>query len=189
MITNSRKHRLYHNYVLPIWRDPSWVDAVRGASQEHLRRVSLGYIGYLQKTHNESTNLEERCYIYLALWTNLGNTVQSFIDNSWSSTMLTHLRQLAKDYPPETPTQAPTQTPEETPMTTPAFETKHYIYGTDATKLTASELIAAIGKVENEIAQLKSIKSKSTHIAAQVAALDGMRNSIVTLLDATGGAQ
>jgi len=64
-----------------------------------------------------------------------------------------------------------------------AFETKHYVFGTDVSTMNEADLISAIKKVENEIANLKSVKTKSTKISAKIAELKGMLDEIVSVLD------
>lgn len=66
----------------------------------------------------------------------------------------------------------------------PAFETKSYIFGNDVKYMTEDALILAIKRVEEQIADLKGVKTKSTKIAANIAKLQEQLASIVAELDA-----
>ena len=66
----------------------------------------------------------------------------------------------------------------------PAFETKSYIFGNEVKNMTEEALIGAIKRVEEQIADLKAVKTKSTKIAANVAKLQEQLASIVAELDA-----
>ena len=66
----------------------------------------------------------------------------------------------------------------------PAFETKSYIFGNDVKNMTEEALIHAIKRVEEQIADLKAVKTKSKKIAANVAKLEEALASIVAELDA-----
>jgi hypothetical protein len=76
---------------------------------------------------------------------------------------------------------------EKTPMgstKTPAFETRHFVFGIDIKSLSDDQLISGIKEVENEIADLKTVKTKSKKITDRISELDGMLKSIVEVLDA-----
>ena len=66
----------------------------------------------------------------------------------------------------------------------PAFETKSYIFGNDVKNMTEEALISAIKRVEEQIADLKTVKSKSSKIASKIAELQEQLGFIVTELDA-----
>ena len=87
--------------------------------------------------------------------------------------------------------QPESQPTEEIPMPTispasftVAFETKHFVFGQNIDSLTESDLINAVKMVENEITDLKSVKTKSTRITAKVKELEDMLAEIVKVLDA-----
>lgn len=64
-----------------------------------------------------------------------------------------------------------------------AFETVHYVYGTDVAKMTDDQLVDAIKQVEVEIAKLDVVKTKSKKIDAKKAELNDMLAKIVETLD------
>lgn len=64
-----------------------------------------------------------------------------------------------------------------------AFETVHYVYGTDVAKMTDDQLVDAIKQVEAEIAKLDVVKTKSKKIDAKKAELNDMLAKIVETLD------
>lgn len=65
----------------------------------------------------------------------------------------------------------------------PAFKTVSYVYGTPVESLSEAQMIGAIKEVEKEIENLKTVKTKSTKIAAKIKELEAMLASIVTALD------
>jgi hypothetical protein len=65
----------------------------------------------------------------------------------------------------------------------PAFETKNYIFGNDVEHMSEEALIQAIKRVEEQITDLKAVKTKSTKIAANIAKLQEQLDSIVAELD------
>lgn len=65
----------------------------------------------------------------------------------------------------------------------PAFKTVSYVYGTPVESLSEAQMIGAIKEVEKEIENLKTVKTKSSKIAAKIKELEAMLASIVTALD------
>ena len=65
-----------------------------------------------------------------------------------------------------------------------AFETKSYIFGADVAFMSEEGLIEAIKRVEEQIADLKAVKTKSKKIAENIAKLEAQLKSIVEVLDA-----
>ena len=84
-----------------------------------------------------------------------------------------------QEFPPSTEKEEPMNT-----QPTTAFETVHYVYGTDVTKMTDDQLVEAIKQVEAEIAKLDVVKTKSKKIDAKKAELNEMLAKIVDTLDA-----
>lgn len=68
--------------------------------------------------------------------------------------------------------------------TTPAFETKHFVYGVEASALSDNELITAIKDLEAGIRALRDIKTESQRIKTKIEQLDQQRLAIAALLDA-----
>lgn len=87
------------------------------------------------------------------------------------------------------PTSPPTDT-EEQPMPNSfhdnRFETRHFIDGVDASKLSEQQLIDAIADSEQEIARLENIQAKSERIAALIKLRKGDIDNMVEVLDARG---
>lgn len=65
-----------------------------------------------------------------------------------------------------------------------AFETKHYVFGTYASTMTVGQLIEAVKKIEKEIENLESVKTKSKTIDNKKAELKAMLKDVVNILDA-----
>ena len=66
----------------------------------------------------------------------------------------------------------------------PAFQTKHFVYGSDIKMLSDAELIDAIKNVEKEIDNLRAVKSESKKITQKIDELDKQRLAIIEQLDA-----
>lgn len=66
----------------------------------------------------------------------------------------------------------------------PAFETRHFVHGRDVQSMSDNELIEAIRRLETEIADLKTVKTKSKAITKKIEELDGMLSKTVEILDA-----
>ena len=66
---------------------------------------------------------------------------------------------------------------------TVAFETVHYVYGTDVATMSDEQLIEAIKQVEGEIAKLDVVETESKKIAAKKTELKDMLAKIVETLD------
>ena len=49
-----------------------------------------------------------------------------------------------------------------------AFETIHFVFGSDIKTISADQLINAVKRVEGEIADLKVVKAKSSHIKKRI---------------------
>lgn len=65
-----------------------------------------------------------------------------------------------------------------------AFETRHFVNGRDVKGMTDNELIEAIRRLENEIADLKTVKTKSKAITKKIEELGDMLSKTVEILDA-----
>lgn len=66
----------------------------------------------------------------------------------------------------------------------PAFETKNYIFGNDVETMSEEALIQAIKRVEEQISDLKTVKTKSVKISANITKLQEQLALIVAELDA-----
>lgn len=71
-----------------------------------------------------------------------------------------------------------------TTISTPAFETRHFVNGRDVKGMSDNELIEAIRRLENEIADLKTVKTKSKAITKKIEELGDMLSKTVEILDA-----
>lgn len=71
-----------------------------------------------------------------------------------------------------------------TPNRAPAHEVKEFVYGVEAVYVNDEQLIAYIRNLEADIAQLKSIETKSEAIKKKIESLVADKDAIVELLDA-----
>lgn len=78
---------------------------------------------------------------------------------------------------------APEPEKEEPMYNTVEIKTITYINNADVTKLTDEQLIDAIKTIENEIAALKAVKTKSTKITAKITEAQDTLAKVVAVLD------
>jgi hypothetical protein len=78
---------------------------------------------------------------------------------------------------------APEPKKEEPMSNTVEIKTITYINNADVTKLSDEQLIDAIKTIENEIAALKAVKTKSTKITAKIAEAQDTLAKVVAVLD------
>lgn len=138
---------------------------------------------------NERTPLTSimRCEIFAELWYRQVGNVDAI--RACLHALPSHYAEVIKKYEPRDNAPDLSTTLKESEMNpTPntlsiAFETRHYVYGHDIKNLSADQLIDAIKRVESEIETLKSVKTKSKHIAGRIKELETMLNEIVAALD------
>lgn len=186
----KRKHHLHRQYVLSLINDGEWYQACRhhfDGTLAEVPKTTFQFTGRIAYSLGEELRTEDRAFIYLELATYYG-VPQVAMRDAMSGILRTAMTALiSNDAPVPTPTET-TQPPqqEEAPVTqsAPAFQTKHYVYGQDVANLSSDQLIDAIKRIENEVADLKVVKVKSTKIAAEIASLNSMLTEVVAALDA-----
>lgn len=197
-----RKHHLHTQYVLRLINDGEWYRRcgrhLDGSADElrHVPPATTEFIKRLANSLGEMSSLEERAYIYLQLaehygysWADMRNSIRGGGDLRDVMTALIDERiNERNNATPATETPQPIQQEEapvnQTTQAVPAFETKHYVFGQDVGNMTEGQLVDAIKRIENEIADLKTVKTKSTKIAAKIAELNAMLAKVVEVLDA-----
>ena len=65
----------------------------------------------------------------------------------------------------------------------PAFVTKSYVFGVDVDTMSEGQLIDSIKKIEAEIADLNTVKTKSKKVASKIEELEAMLAKVVEVLD------
>lgn len=73
---------------------------------------------------------------------------------------------------------------EKTMRNTVPFESKDYVFGQDVANMNANDLLAAMRRVEAEIAELKDVKTKSKYVEGKIKELEDGLARIVEKLDA-----
>jgi hypothetical protein len=189
----KRKHYLHSQYVLSLINDGDWYrECKHHFDDDALISVpsdSISFIRAIANDQGDDLSFGDRAFIYLQLATYYGVSQVDMRDAmNGDSKLRTAMTALIRDdvlTPTPTETTQPTQQ-EVVPVTqsAPAFQTKHYVYGQDVTTLSSAQLIEAIKRIENEIADLKVVKVKSTKIAAEIASLNSMLTEVVAALDA-----
>lgn len=185
-LTRDRQLHLRDQYVLAIVNDGDWhrkaiqfipqrAREFAGETFKSVEKLSR-YLGDGPLKH------AERAYVYFECWKHYGGDLPSFMRNQYDNIANALTDQLR---PTEQPASQP-EPQEDQPVnnTTPAFETKHFVFGMDVANMTPGQLLEAIKKIENEIAELKLVKSKSEFIKKRIAELDGMLVKVVEVLDA-----
>lgn len=198
----KRKSHLDTQYVLSLVNDGEWYricgrHLAGGAA--HLRHVPSNTVNFVKRLANslgEVSEIEDRAYIYMQLaahygysWAEVRNEI------SGAGELRNHMTKLIDEridernnVTPATETPQPIQQEEapvnQTTQAVPAFETKHYVFGQDVSNMTEGQLVDAIKRIENEIADLKTVKTKSTKITAKIAELNVMLAKVVEVLDA-----
>lgn len=190
-MTPQREEHLYHQYVIPIVNDGVWYRA----ADEHIckkngakfLRESSGFVRAMaNKLQGHNLEIEERAYVYLHMWQYHGGEGEDLLrtlDVDTAIAVPLHKMLMARAAPQPAPQPEP-QEDQPVNNTTPAFETKHFVFGMDVANMTSGQLLEAIKKIENEIADLKAVKSKSEFIKKRIAELDGMLVKVVEVLDA-----
>lgn len=194
-MTPKRKEHLYNQYVLAITNNGHWhnkaIRHIRPGGASAFYNLTYEYIRNEAVMLNErEPNDLERAYIYLGCWRYYGGTATMFMrgldpNNSMIARAVTKL--LAEERASQQPASQPEPSREEPAVNntnaTIAFETRHFVYGLDVANMSAGQLIEAIKKIEAEIADLKSVKSKSEHIKKRIAELEDMLAKVVQVLD------
>ncbi len=193
-MTPQRREHLYHQYVLSIINDSAvyrrikeCIDQCNGREFSGINRVEVSKIA--SSLGETMPDAEGRAYIAYMVWVYHGGTPQRLLDSLGEGHVLRpHLHALRKDLElqsaPQPASQPEPQEDQPVNNTTPAFETKHFVFGMDVANMTPGQLLEAIKKIENEIAELKLVKSKSEFIKKRIAELDGMLTKVVEVLDA-----
>jgi hypothetical protein len=126
---------------------------------------------------------EEWAYLYLELWHRMGGYQPNYGWRSDDADRYHLCKQLIAKAMATNPTQS-TETPEETNMSNQiTFKTVTYINNNDVMTLTDEQLITYIKAIEREIADLKSVATKSKKIEAKIADAEATLTKVVEVLD------
>ena len=194
-MTPQRKQHLHTQYVLSIVNDGDWYrefGRMLEGNTAWLRRMPsevLKYVKPIARQRGEELSVECRAFIYLQIGAYYGHSPEDVRDamdreGTFRSVMTKLIENSAALTTTSTPIEQEPEPMNQTANTAVAFETKHYVYGMDVANMTSGQLIDAIKKLEVEIADLKAVKTKSTHIAKRIAELGDMLGKVVEVLDA-----
>lgn len=188
-MTPQRKRHLYDQYVLAIINDGDWHRKTIQFIPLQARQFAGETFKWTEKLARHlgdgPLNYEDRAYVYFECWKHYGGDRASFMRNQYDGIAEAMNRQSVDALPAPQPASQP-EPQEDQPVnnTTPAFETKHFVFGMDVANMTPGQLLEAIKKIENEIAEMKLVKSKSEFIKRRIAELEGMLAKVVEVLDA-----
>ena len=200
-MNQNRKYHLDTQYVLSLVNDGEWYRTCGrrlAGSVAHLRHVpsiTVNFVKRLANSLGEVSEIEDRAYIYMQLVAYYGHSWAEIRNQIGAGELRNHMTKLIDERINErnnatlaTETLQPIQQGEtpvnQTTQAVPAFETKHYVFGQDVSNMTEGQLVDAIKRIENEIADLKTVKTKSTKITAKIAELNAMLAKVVEVLDA-----
>jgi len=181
--TKARQQKLYEQVVLTIENTHEWYEA----TSSYLTPSSWDYFRSACNEHRDNTikglSPNDIRYVNICLLeSRLGRKlVISDFNHAASQYREDAEKYIAQYNQPET-----TFIKEETimnPYNTPAFETKHFVFGTNVHIMSADQLIEAVKKIENEITALKAVASKSTYIDNRIVELNNMLANVVEQLD------
>lgn len=182
-------------YVWVIQNESSWHTKVTAAylnnSPNQFERICWDHVARVCRTNGESLTFDWTAWV-------VGELRRQFLENQIREYTPSHfLKYLKADIDShmakaeailnsvqEDLSNAIFETKETNTMTTIAFATKHFIFGQDTANMTEEQLIDAIKKIEAEIANLNTVKTKSAKIAAKIKELNDMLASVVGVLDA-----
>jgi hypothetical protein len=126
---------------------------------------------------------EEWAYLYLELWHRMGGFQPNYGWHSDNADRYHRCKRCIAEAMATNPTQS-TETPEETNMSNQiTFKTVTYINNNDVLSLTDEQLITYIKAIEREIADLKSVATKSKKIEAKIAEAEATLAKVVEVLD------
>lgn len=190
----QRKHYLHTQYVLSIINDGHWYEAyghkldkptpTNGVLKD-LPAAAVKYVRPIEQDLGDELSIYDRAYIYMAIAAYYGHRNEAVRDampvNGNFRPAMT--RVIDGTTAPQTPTQQEAAPMNQTNAAV-AFDTRHYVFGQDVSNMTEDQLVGAIKRIEAEIADLKSVKTKSAKLAAKVKDLEAMLAKVVEVLDA-----
>lgn len=199
----TRKEWLDQQYVCVLQSNSSWhqraIEAIRRQNFEQFRRQCGEWISRTRRLIADNGcgadarfTESDRLYVITTLWEQeeadpqdpyyLALKMQMKIEGM----VLDKLAPAAPKFEPlfKQEYEATFETEEENTTMNKPFNTISYVYGKPVNSMVEGELIEAIKKIEGEIADLKSIKVKSTKITANIAELQAALASVVAALDA-----
>lgn len=199
-LSQARKDWLETQYILSLKNDGNWYRDTRAAVEERalsrFRTITWPYVQKLRTGLHDNPDKLDWPYILARMWMDEGHPLMDFRKNGGMTEWGTYLDLFPPPTPPIPPelctmlppgvacTELDTNEQEKTMTNTaPAFETKHMIFGQDASKMTQGELISAIKNLEAEIDNLKAIRTPSKAINARIDELNGMLKNVVAILD------
>lgn len=146
-------------------------------------RLVAATAGPLYRAQDDVIHPEEWAYLCLELWHRMGGYQPNYgwrSDNADRYHRCKHLIAFAM----ATNSTQSTETPEETNMSNQiTFKTVTYINNNDVMTLSDEQLITYIKAIEREIADLKSVATKSKKIEAKIADAEATLAKVVEVLD------
>lgn len=189
-MTPKQINQIYNTVCLPLQTDSEWYDRIKNQLHNYyiFKRITKTYL-ITQSMYDSLTQdeIQYTCIYLYDYFKGLPNPHSNsyLIDMEIFKSYNTNSNQpTTKSWMPRTAFKTPLTNQKETIMSNSvAFETKSYIFGTDASSMNEDQLIESIKKVEKEIENLKSVKTKSKKIESKIANLEKMLVSIVEILD------
>lgn len=176
MIPTDRRERLSTQVYLPLLNDAELYQRVSAYIQcrnfDQFRHRANRRRADLCPDNDKYMTGKERRYVNLLLWENwAGDILPSDLrslpgyDITWRTYWPTELPEVSQL---ESQPKEIIMNPTTVSGSAPAFETKHFVFGTNVADMSENSLISAVKQLEAEIADLKAVKTKSTRITAKV---------------------
>jgi hypothetical protein len=182
-----REDHITTQYVWSLENEHVFVTKARHEAERdnfyQFERLVAATAGPLYRAIDDVLRPEEWAYLCLELWHRMGGKYPDCFWRSDDADRHHRCKQLIAKAMATNPTQ-PTETPEETNMSNQiTFKTVTYINNNDVLSLTDEQLITYIKAIEREIADLKSVATKSKKIEAKIADAEATLAKVVEVLD------
>lgn len=185
----DREQWLHDQVYLTIVNDGDWYRKATASmpSFDRVRYVSNRWREDLCPKEDRQMSPEERRIVNMWLYEDLLGRPLTLADipsaDGYRDTFVRHIAPFRSTrYTPSTHEEIP-MNPTPVNNSAVAFETRHFVYGTEVSSMSEAQLINAIKQIEAEIADLKAVKTKSSRITAKVKELEDMLAKVVEQLD------
>jgi hypothetical protein len=194
VIPPARQQMLAELFITPIFSDREWHKVTKELNASEFRRYTWAKVDELRANYPRYKPVKtDWPFILGALWIGVGRpfsdlkkcgsttgweTYQALFPPEGHKAIRSSLQSLTQE-PPMHESHTKTEA-----SSAPAVETRVMVFGVNAAKMTDAELILAIKRLENEIDDLKSIKSNSKKVNERIASLGDDLGKVIEILDA-----
>lgn len=174
-------------YIWSLENEQVFVTKARHEVERGNFRQFTGYVQYytrdLRRELQDVPSAVEWAYLFTEMWARMGGHTPNYGWHSQDADMHHQQRRMLAEHAADQPFQL-IETTEETNMSNKViFKTVTFINNADVTGLSEEQLIDAIKTIEREIADLKSVATKSKKIEAKIADAEATLAKVVEVLD------